>query len=69
LRNIRRNFEGLRITTVDSNIKVTTTYVITQPSDIIIREPVGTDVTYKKYVRENIKGTAYIKVNGISWAL
>jgi hypothetical protein len=58
LRNIRRNFEGLGITTVDSNIKVTTTYVITQPTDIIIREPVGTDVTYKKYVREDIKGTA-----------
>jgi hypothetical protein len=47
---------------MDSDNKITTSYVITQPTDIRIREAVGTELLQEKSLRNKVKGAAYVKV-------
>jgi len=43
---------------VDSDKRITTSYVTTQPTDLTIREHIGTDFIYKKCIRNDNKCTA-----------
>jgi len=42
--NTRRHIRECQIKNVDSDKRITTSYVTMQPIDITVREPVGTDL-------------------------
>jgi hypothetical protein len=58
LGNTREHLRGWQINTVGSEKRITTSHVTTQPTDINVRQPVGTELIQKKCIGNNSKGTA-----------